>query len=33
LITANSEAQGQLAFAERILHFEQAGLNRLRSSP
>ena len=33
LLTATSEAQGQLAFAERILHFEQAGLNRLRSSP
>jgi hypothetical protein len=33
LLAATSEAQGQLAFAERILRFEEAGLNRVLSSP
>ena len=28
LLTATSQAQGQMAFAERILHFEQVGLKR-----
>jgi hypothetical protein len=33
LLMATSEAQGRLAFAERILQFEQIGLKRALSSP
>jgi hypothetical protein len=33
LLTATSQTQGQMAFAERILHFEQTGLKRALSSP
>lgn len=33
LLSATSEAQGQLAFAEQMVGFEQAGLKRVLSSP
>ena len=33
LISATSNAQGKLAFAERLLQFEQAGLKRTAEMP